>query len=147
MENSMENSMENAKDLILKFIEHNTFIKFLGIEFVEITKDHAVGKMPFKPELLNPYNTIHGGALYSFADIVAGCFADAEGYLVTTVSGTLSFLSGARNTEYVYCEAIKLHYGSHLATYQVKITDDNGKLLDNGEFTFFVTNHKLGEEK
>ncbi|MBQ8597225.1 MAG: hypothetical protein IJ409_05470, partial [Lachnospiraceae bacterium] len=70
---------------------------------------------------------------------VAGTVGCMSGYYVTTVSGSLNFLLPATNTEYVYCEAVQLRMGKHLAVFDVKIKDDNGKILDSGEFTFFVT--------
>lgn len=103
----------------------------------------ARGRMPYKRELTNPYGFLHGGCLYSLADIVAGNAACMDGTFVTTVSGTMNYLEPAADTDYVYCEAEKLRSGTHLSVFAVRLRDDKGKLLDSGEFTFFRTGHKL----
>lgn len=128
---------------IHKIVTENTYVQFLGIEFHELREGYSKAGMKYKKELINPYGMLHGGSLYSMADIVAGTAACMCGYYVTTVSGTLNFLLPADHTEYVYCEAVCLRHGKHLAVYEVKITDDKQQLLDSGEFTFFVTGHKI----
>lgn len=125
-------------------IESNPYMKFLGIEILELKEGYGLAKMKHKEELLNPYKTLHGGCLYSMADIVAGSTACMGGRFVTTVSGNLNFLLPAANTDYVYCEAVQLRQGRHLAVFEVKIRDDGGRILDSGEFTFFVTEQEVG---
>lgn len=33
--------------------------------------------------------------------------------------------------------------GKHLAVYEVRILNDQEQLLDSGEFTFFLTDHRV----
>ncbi len=122
---------------IRKILDESEFIKMLGIEISELDDDHALGRMPFKSLYLNPYGSMHGGCLYSLADTVAGSLANSMGGNVMTVEGKLSFLEAAWDTQYVYCLARLRRCGSHLINVDVDITDDNKKLLDCGNFTFF----------
>lgn len=126
-----------------KIVKENAYMQFLGIEILELKEGYALGRMKYKKELANPYDMLHGGSLYSMADIIAGTAACMGGHFVTTVSGTLNFLLPATQTEYVYCETTALRQGSHLAVYDVRIRDDNQKVLDSGEFTFFITEHEV----
>ncbi len=131
------------KEVMLRVMKNNSYMQFLGIEMVEMKEGYGLGRIKYKEELLNPYGMLHGGSLYSLADIVAGSVACMCGCFVTTVSGTMNFLLPAVKTEYVYCEAEQLRMGRHLAVFSVRIKDDNGKILDSGEFTFFVTEQKV----
>ena len=124
-------------------VAENPYMKFLGIELLALQEAYGLARMKYKEELLNPYKTLHGGSLYSLADIVAGTVACMNGYFVTTVSGNMNFLLPAQNTEYVYCEVKKLRLGRHLAVFDVKIKNDDNQVLDSGEFTFFVTEKKV----
>lgn len=128
---------------IRNVVESNPYMKFLGIEILELKEGYGLARMKYKEELLNPYKTLHGGSLYSMADIVAGSTACMGGHFVTTVSGNLNFLLPAANTDYVYCEAVQLRQGRHLTVFEVKIRDDGGRILDSGEFTFFVTEKEV----
>ena len=93
--------------------------------------------MPFDAKYCNPGGSMHGGCLYSLADTVAGTLAYFKGFDVTTVEGSMNFLEPAINTEYIYCTAKLKRRGKHLVTCDVEITNDAGKLLDCGIYTFF----------
>jgi len=120
-----------------KLLGESEFIRMLNIELLELDKEHAKGRMPFETKYQNPYGTMHGGSLYSLADTIAGTLANMSGNAVTTIEGNLHFLEPAWKTEYIYCEAKLRRSGSHIITVDVDITDDNGKLLDCGCYTFF----------
>lgn len=134
---------------MLEFLEGNDYIQYLGIEMLELETGYGYGRMPYKKDVLNPYNSVHGGVLYSFADIVSGTTAavdNSTGRFATTINGSLNFLEQAANTEYLYCKATCLRNGKSLAVYTVEITDDNGKLIDEGSFSFYKTSMKVFEE-
>lgn len=144
--------MEKEKSVQLeqamrKIIDTNSYMKYLGVEMLKLTEGYGLGRMRYKEELLNPYGMLHGGSLYSLADIIAGAVACMGGHFVTTVSGNMNFLLPADHTEFVYCEAIQLRQGKHLAVFDVKIKDDENRVLDSGEFTFFLTEHEVIAQK
>lgn len=135
---------------MLKFTEDNEYIQHLGIEMLELKMGYGYAKMPYKADVLNPYMSVHGGVLYSFADIVAGTTAALDengGHFSTTVNGTMNFLEPAIRTEYLYCKAESVRTGRNLAVYRVEIRDDNGKLIDDGTFTFYKTAIKVLDDK
>ena len=144
--------MEKEKSVQLeqamrKIIDTNSYMRYLGVEMLKLTEGYGLGRMRYKEELLNPYGMLHGGSLYSMADIIAGAVACMGGHFVTTVSGNMNFLLPADHTEFVYCEAIQLRQGKHLAVFDVKIKDDENRVLDSGEFTFFLTEHEVIAQK
>lgn len=142
----MENEeLIQLEKMMRETVEENLYMKYLGIELLEIREGYALARMKYKKELTNPYGMLHGGSLYSLADTVAGTAACMCGHYVTTVSGTMSFLLSAENTEYVYCEATVLRQGRHLSAFDVRIKNDDGQLLDSGEFTFYIMDKKVLE--
>ena len=138
MTNNYSMSVEHV---IRNTLAENPYVQFLGIEIMDLRADYGLAKMKYKKELTNPYDTLHGGSLYSLADIIAGATACMCGHYVTTISGTLNFLLPAGRTEYVFCEAVQLRQGKHLSVFEVKIKNDKGDIIDSGEFTFFLTDH------
>lgn len=138
-----ENILCQREQIMRKVIEENFYMQFLGVELLKLQEGYSLARMKNRKELQNPYGMLHGGSLYSLADIVAGTAACMGGCYVTTVSGIMNFLLPADQTEYIYCEAKQLRMGRHLAVFEVKLKDDKEKVLDSGEFTFFVTEHKV----
>lgn len=135
--------MEETESILRKMAAENEYMRFLGIEFLVLKKGYASARMKLKKELANPYGMLHGGSLYSLADIVAGTAACMEGRYVTTVNGSMNFMLPAKGTEYIYCEAVSLRQGKRLAVFEVKLKDDENRLLDSGEFTFYVTEQEV----
>ncbi|MHA1931914.1 MAG: PaaI family thioesterase [Promethearchaeota archaeon] len=43
----------------------------LEFDIVEITQEYVISKMPIKPGMLNPFGTVHAGAMLWLADVTA----------------------------------------------------------------------------
>lgn len=141
-----DSELENRiREHLIKMTYENEFNKYIGVELLELNPNYGKGRMKFRKEVLNPYGNFHGGALLSFADIMAGTTACMSGYYVQTVSSNLNFLLAARDTEYIYCECLKLKTGRNICVYDIRITDDEGNLLDSGEYCFFKSKQKVVE--
>lgn len=143
MGNFTEEQLNEIKEKTIKFSYANEFNSHIGYEFLELNINYGKARMKCKKELLNPYGSVHGGVLLSLADAVVGTTACMCGYFVTTVSCNMNFLLPAIGPEYIYCEAILLRAGKHIMVYQVKITDETGKLLDSGEYSYFVSDKAI----
>ena len=85
----------------------------------------------------NIYGDIHGGALYSVADNLAGIAAASYGFYVTTVSGNIQYLKAVRNVDKVLCEAKVIKAGKTISAVHVDITDGKDTLFNVADFTYF----------
>lgn len=127
----------DMKNKIQNIIDNNIYMKFLGLEIIKISPEETIGRIPFKEELVNPYDNIHGGVLHSLADIVSGFAACSSGSFHSTVNSSINYIKPAWETEYVYCVAKIVNKGNTLSVYRVEILDDNDKLFADGSFTFY----------
>lgn len=144
MNNTVENNKkELIKNKILQMNLENEFSQYIGIEILELSESKGIGRIKLEKNILNPYGTMHGGALMSLADVIAGSTACMRGKYVTTISSTLNFLLPATKTEYIYCESSVLKSGKTITVLDIKIKDDNGTLLDSGQYNFFVTDIEI----
>lgn len=138
-------TFEQLKDAMTKVLLEDDFSRYLGIEIIEFEEKYIKARIPFKTVLRNNYGSLHGGVLYSFADILGGTVACMTGKFCTTVEGNMNYLEPAVSKEYVYCEAKRVRAGNHLIVVKVKIKNDSGKLLDDGSFTFFKSDTEVVE--
>ncbi len=131
---------ENAmREKMIPELYENKYNSFIGFEIMELSSTYSKARIKCDSRLHNTYGSIHGGALLSFVDAMAGATASMSGYYATTVSANLNFLLPAVNTEYIYCECMKLKTGKHILVFDIRVTDDDGNLLDSGEFSFFAS--------
>ncbi|MCR4788391.1 MAG: PaaI family thioesterase [Lachnospiraceae bacterium] len=138
---------EAIREKLIPELYENKLNDFIGFEILELSSTYSKTRVKYKEQIVNPYGSIHGGALLTLADAMAGATACMSGYYVTTVSANLNFLLPAVNTEYIYCECMKLKTGRHILVFDIRITDDAGNILDSGEFSYFSSKVPVLDDK
>ena len=95
------------------------------------------GELTVSENSVNPHGMVHGGALTTLADTVAGCCACSKGGHCVTSNCTMEFLRPAYGKK-IYCEATPKKMGRSLSTIQVSLTNEEGAVVATGTFTFFM---------
>ena len=95
------------------------------------------GELTVSENSVNPHGMVHGGALTTLADTVAGCCACSKGGHCVTSNCTMEFLRPAYGKK-IFCEATPKKMGRSLSTIQVTLTNDEGSVVATGTFTFFM---------
>ncbi|MEE1114194.1 MAG: PaaI family thioesterase [Eubacterium sp.] len=115
----------------------NRFGNLIGIVTTEIDDGYAKGYIDVTEKLRNPIGSVHGGCLYSLADSIGGAASASHGYITPTVSGDMHFLSPALNCKRVWAEARELKHGKKMSTFDVRLTDENSRILATAIFTYY----------
>ena len=129
--------MEQPKHPILDVV--NTAHQFSyenGIELTHVEPGLARGVLHAGPNSINPPGMIHGGAIATLADTVAGSCACSKGGNCVTCSATMEYLRPAYGN--LYCEATPKKLGRSLSVIQVEIRNEQGKTVSTGTLTFFM---------
>lgn len=143
-ENSSDKRLaEPVREKLSAVLAENQYMQMLHMELLDLELGYAKARMQVAEDVLNPYGSVHGGCLYSLADVIAGLAACTYGSYVSTISGTMNYIRPAMHTAYVYCEAVKIRQGRKVSFYQVKLTDDTGKILEEGNFNFYNLEEKV----
>ena len=96
----------------------------LGIEPVEITDEHARGRIVVDRRHLHPGGYVHGGAWVGFADSVAawGTFRHLPaGHDFTTVEMKLNVFAAAAEGDELIATAEPLHVGRRTHVWEVRV--------------------------
>lgn len=121
-----------------KLLERNPFCKLLGLEVTSVSEGEVKGRIPFDPRFQNMYGDYHGGALYAAADTFCGLAAITYGSYVTTIDANMQYLRAGRDTEYITYDASVIKRGRTIIVVQFSCSDDKGKLINTGTFSFYV---------
>ena len=105
------------------------YIRFQHITFTELSKGHVRAEITVDEDLLNPMGGVHGGCLFSICDTVGGTAAMTRGYVVTTMSGYISYLRPAVGTGTLFVEAVEIKSGRTISNYDVFVKDETGVLI------------------
>lgn len=133
----------NQKDAVLRMDElqdilmRNPFAVSIGMELLEASQGYARARIRLQQHLLNIYGGMHGGCAFSLADTLAGMAASTYGDHVTTLNASFNYMRPVVETQYLYCEARVLRNGAKISVVRTELTDDDGKLLIDGSFTYY----------
>ena len=119
-------------------LQKNAFMLHNHIELESVEPDRAVFRLDIRPESCNPYGIVHGGALVTLADTVAGTAAFTTGRTCVTLDSSMQFLAAARGDK-VFCVATPKKVGRTILVYDISITDSEDRLVATGIFTFYAT--------
>lgn len=123
---------------MVNFKEHVESAKRTGnIEFYieERSEEHVVSRMPVKKGILNPFGTVHAGAMVWMADVTATVMAigktdigeDGRGFpLAVDLHTTL--LGNQRDGE-IRAEARVVRRGKRVIVIRTRVTGNEGRLL------------------
>ena len=114
----------------------NAFANMAGIHVIELDEGHAVAELHVNPNHLNPIGSVHGGCLYTMADIAAGTAASTYGYNATTLCSDIHYLNAGLNTSYLRAEARAIKHGKRTMVFEVNIQDQDNTLLCKATVTF-----------
>ncbi len=120
----------------LNAVYEGTLPDRMGIEFVEVSAERVVARMPVAGNT-QPYGLLHGGASAVLAETLgstgaavhAGADRIAVGIEINAThhrSATSGFVTGV---------ATQLHGGRSIATYEIEITDEQGRRVCTSRLT------------
>ena len=113
----------------------------LGIEITEVGDDYVCGKMPVDHRTQQPFGLLHGGASVVLAESlgsVGGNLAvDLNLYNCVGLEINSNHIRSIREG-YVFGKATLLHAGKTTQVWDIRITDEAGKLINISRLTMAV---------
>lgn len=99
----------------------------------------AAGELEILPENQNPWGTVHGGALATLADTVAGSgVVAATGCACVTVNYSMNYLRPATGRR-ITCTVRPVKLGRQICVMHADLSNEQGESVAISEFTFCVT--------
>lgn len=123
--------------------EKNPFAVRLGMTVEELRPGYSRITKTIEADDLNPLGYAHGGVYFTMADNAAGTAMASHGYMAVTVNATYNFFRAANVGDLLTAEANEVKGGKTIHVYEVSVTDQNGKLVGTGSFTFFKMEQKI----
>lgn len=124
------------KSISLDFILNlnpKTITTQLGIEFLEIGDDYVTARMPVDHRTHQPFGILHGGASVVLAESLGSvasllCLEDPEKQRAVGVEINANHIRSVREG-WVYGKVTPLHIGRSTQVWDIKITNEEGKLV------------------
>lgn len=111
--------------------EQPPWAKRVGIRITLLTPERVEGELIARDELGNGYGILHGGAIMTFADNLAGTATTAnlpDHQTTTTIESKTNFFAAIPVGETARGECVPLHRGRTTMVWQSRITRADGRL-------------------
>ncbi len=113
---------------VRNFFKNDRFAEHVGIELLEVSEGRAKAKMEIKEHHLNGVNIAHGGAIFSLADLAFAVASNSHRTIALGINANISYLKAAAGGTLI-AEAKEVSLNLKLATYEVRVTDENNDLI------------------
>lgn len=136
------------KEAVLKLcndLSKNTLMTTLEIEYIDAGEDFLTAKMPVNPRVHQPMGLLHGGASVALAESVGSAasimFVNPEKQEVRGIEISANHLRSKREG-IVYATARIVHKGRSLHLWEIKIVDEEDRLISLCKLTNMVLPRK-----
>jgi acyl-CoA thioesterase len=129
---------------IWDFFKNDRFARHSGIELLEIGEGRAKARMAITDSHLNGVNVVHGGAIFTLADLVFAAASNSHGTVAVAINASIWFVKAARQGT-LYAEATEVSRNPKLATYSIKVTDDAGEIVASFEGMVYRKKDQIGQ--
>ena len=135
------------EDMIRRYLEYrranNQFGNYVGIEVTDTREGYARCEMEVLEKHMNPLHTVHGGCLYTLADMAGGTASATYGTIAPTLSGEMHFLNAASGVRRLIADANVVKCGRTVRVMDIRITDETGRLIATAVFSYFNTGETI----
>ena len=125
---------------IRHYFETDGYASTLGVNLISDDPSHVIVELPDTEEHLNFHGTTHGGALFSLADCAFSLISNAAGPVAVAIDTHLVISAATKPGDTLRAEGTEIRRGRQLATYQVRVTRDDGRLCGLFTGTVFIQN-------
>jgi len=128
---------------IWDFFRNDRFAQHSGIELLEIGPGRAKAKMTITDAHLNGVDLVHGGAIFTLADLVFAAASNSHGTVAVAINASIWFVKAAKQGT-LYAEGVETSRNPKLATYSIQVTDEAGETVARFEGMVYRKKDQIG---
>jgi acyl-CoA thioesterase len=128
----------DERSRIRHYFDTDGYAATLGVNLISDDPELVIVELPVTDEHLNFHGTTHGGALFSLADCAFSLISNAAGPVAVAIDTHLVISAATKPGDTLRAEGTEVRRGRQLATYQVRVTRDDGRLCGLFTGTVFI---------
>ena len=110
-------------------LKRDRFTAWLGLVVDEIGLGYCKLHYRVTDVMLNGFDMIHGGVLFSASDSALAFACNSHGVITVALDVNISFTRPARSGETLTVEAQEAHMGNRIGIYDIRTTNEDGELV------------------
>ena len=119
-----------VKEAIHRAVQGEPFAQALHMELVTLERGHSVVEMTYDPTVMdNIYQRAHGGALFALIDEAFETAGQTDGTIAVALNVNVTYVSSPETGVRLRAEAQEVSRTKKTASYDIKVTDQNGHVI------------------
>jgi acyl-CoA thioesterase len=121
--------MTLPEQVLQKMMSRDAFSQWMGLQIDGIGDGWCKLKYVVKPEMLNGFDIIHGGAVFAASDSAFAFACNSHGRIAVALDVSITFTKAAQVGEMLFVEAKEVYLGNKTSVYEIKTTNETGALV------------------
>ena len=138
MEEQKSPAPEQVLDTMLK---NDRFSHWMGLKIDEIRAGYCKLHYTIRDEMLNGFDQVHGGILFSAADSAFAFACNSHGRITVALDVSITFTRPAKAGDLLTVEAKEVHLSNKTGVYDIRTTDKDQNLVCLFKGTAYRTSH------
>ena len=130
------------KEVLAIMTNRDQFTKWLGLEIETIETGYCKLHYIVRKDMLNGFENIHGGILFSASDSAFAFACNSHGIMTVALDVSISFTRPVKEGEILNVEAREVHLGNKTGVYDIRTTNEQGEIVA----LFKGTAYRTGKE-
>lgn len=131
---------EAVKELMLR---HDTFSQLLGLQVAEVSAGYCRLHFVVRPDMLNGFGSLHGGATFAAADTAFAFACNSHGRQSVGLTVTIDYLEAGQIGDVITVEAREESLKHKVGVYQVRAVNQAGVVLALFKGTAYRTSTEI----
>ena len=120
---------QKVREAIFEAVKKEPFARALQMELMELADGYSVVQMIYEPEKMdNIYARAHGGAIYALIDEAFETAGQTDGTIAVALNVNVTYVSSPEPGLRLQAEARRVSQTRKTASYDIKVTDQNGQI-------------------
>ena len=126
-----------------RMLRQDAFSQLLGLEVEEVGSGYCRLRFVVRPDMLNGFGALHGGALFAAADTAFALACNSHGRQSEGLTATVDYLEAGQLGDVLTVEAREESLRHKIGVYQVRAINQNGVLLALFKGTAYRTSNEI----
>ncbi len=121
---------QKVRKALQKAVDNEPFARALNLKLVEIDEGTSAVEMVFDPVSMgNIFNMAHGGVIFALIDEAFETACNAYGTVAVALNMNITYIASPTPGSRLRAEAKEVSRTRKIGTYEIKVNDQDGKLL------------------
>ncbi len=112
---------ELAKKVVAKMMQDDLFSQWMDVKIIKVSEGYSKIKMKLRTEMVNGFNVIHGGIIFSLADSAFAFACNNRNNLSMALDVSITFIKAVKPGDTLIAEAKEVHNGRSTGLYLINV--------------------------